>query len=49
MTPSFKLYNNFIPDFYTNSELIYSHGKNDFVDVSKNLARFENNFVGKSK
>jgi len=51
MTPSFKLHNNFlhILDLCTNSELIYSHGKNDFADVSKNLARFENNFVGKSK
>jgi len=29
--------------------LKYVHGKNDFAEISKNLARSENNFVGASK
>jgi len=32
-----------------NLDSTYTHGKNDFAKISKNLATFENNFVGLSK
>jgi len=36
---------------YINSRRSIAHGKNDFAEISKNLARyrFENNFIGLSK
>ena len=31
------------------SAILGLHGKNNFVKITKNLTRFENNFVGPSK
>jgi len=33
----------------TKAFILSSHGKNDFAEAFKNLARFENNFIGSSK
>jgi len=39
-----------IQEYYSNHKIKKIHGKNDFIEISKNLARYrsENNFVGLS-